>query len=115
MTGRGRATTETETRIRWKGECLSDPLVKFDATMSDDTAAELEARLAEQDTFEPPESFVEQANVADPAIYDEFEEEGPDAWERAAELLDVSYDIEAWASADTGGVRSALEPVLPQD
>jgi len=34
---------------------------------------------------------------------------------RAAELLDVSYDIEAWASADTGGVRSALEPVLPQD
>jgi len=34
---------------------------------------------------------------------------------RAAELLDVSYDIEAWASVDTEGVRSALEPVLPQD
>ena len=35
--------------------------------------------------------------------------------ERAAELLDVSYDIEAWASADASAVRSALEPVLPQD
>jgi hypothetical protein len=34
---------------------------------------------------------------------------------RAAELLDVSYDIEAWASVDAGAVRSVLEPVLPQD
>ena len=34
---------------------------------------------------------------------------------RAAELLDVSYDIEAWASVEVGAVRSALEPVLPQD
>ncbi|MFC6757165.1 MULTISPECIES: acetate--CoA ligase [Haloarcula] len=55
--------------------------------MSDDEV-QLEARLEEQDVFEPPESFVEQANVADPAIYDEFEEAGPDAWERAADLLD---------------------------
>ncbi len=53
-----------------------------------DEEVQLEARLEEQDVFEPPESFVEQANVADPAIYDEFEEEGADAWERAAELLD---------------------------
>ncbi len=50
--------------------------------------AQLEARLEEQDTFEPPESFVEQANVADENIYDEFDENWPEAWERAAELLD---------------------------
>ncbi|MDS0282257.1 acetate--CoA ligase [Haloarcula onubensis] len=53
-----------------------------------DEEVQLEARLEAQDVFEPPESFVEQANVADPAIYDEFEEEGAKAWERAAELLD---------------------------
>ena len=55
--------------------------------MSDDEP-QLEARLEEQAVFEPPASFVEQANVADPAIYDEFEDEWPEAWERAAELLD---------------------------
>ncbi|WP_282351982.1 acetate--CoA ligase [Haloferax volcanii] len=50
--------------------------------------AELEARLAEQDEFEPTEEFVAQANVSDPDIYDEFEENWPDCWERAAEMLD---------------------------
>lgn len=35
--------------------------------------------------------------------------------ERAAELLDVSYDLEAWASVDADGVRTRLRPVLPQD
>jgi acetyl-CoA synthetase len=49
---------------------------------------ELEARLEEQEEFEPPESFVEQANVTDPGIYEEFEENWPEAWERAANLLD---------------------------
>jgi len=53
--------------------------------MSDDV--QLEARLEEQEAFDPPESFVEQANVSDPAIYDEFEENWPEAWERAADLL----------------------------
>ncbi|MXV64088.1 acetate--CoA ligase [Natronorubrum sp. JWXQ-INN-674] len=48
---------------------------------------ELEARLEEQETFEPPESFVEQANVTDPGIYEEFEEDWPECWERAADLL----------------------------
>ncbi|WP_336326110.1 acetate--CoA ligase [Halovenus sp. HT40] len=56
--------------------------------MSDQPDVELEARLAEQEEFEPPESFVEQANVSDEGIYEEFEENWPDAWERAAELLD---------------------------
>jgi acetyl-CoA synthetase len=57
--------------------------------MSDEELdVELEARLEEQEEFEPPEAFVEQANVSDPAIYEEFEENWPDAWERAADLLD---------------------------
>jgi len=50
--------------------------------------AELEARLEKQEEFEPPEPFVEQANVTDPGIYEEFEENWPEAWERAANLLD---------------------------
>ncbi|WP_424009470.1 acetate--CoA ligase [Haloferax denitrificans] len=56
--------------------------------------AELEARLAEQDEFEPSEEFVAQANVSDPDIYDEFEENWPECWERAAEMLDwdEAYD-----------------------
>ncbi|WP_436347634.1 acetate--CoA ligase [Natronorubrum sp. FCH18a] len=56
--------------------------------------ANLEARLEEQETFDPPESFVEQANVTDPGIYEEFEENWPDCWERAADLLswEEEYD-----------------------
>ncbi|KZN24217.1 acetyl-coenzyme A synthetase [Haladaptatus sp. R4] len=61
--------------------------------MSDDTV-ELEARLEEAESFEPPESFVEQANVSDPEIYDEFEENWPGAWERAADLLDWYEDYD---------------------
>ena len=53
-----------------------------------DNEGQLEARLTEQDVFEPPASFVEQANVSDPDIYDEFENEWPGVWERAADLLD---------------------------
>ncbi|WP_248897283.1 acetate--CoA ligase [Haloplanus halobius] len=55
--------------------------------MSDDDI-ELEARLEEQATFEPSDAFVEQANVSDPDIYDEFEENWPECWEGAADLLD---------------------------
>ncbi|MFB6194282.1 MAG: acetate--CoA ligase [Halobaculum sp.] len=56
--------------------------------------AELEARLESRASFDPPASFVEGANVTDPAIYEEFEENWPNCWERAAELLDwtESYD-----------------------
>jgi acetyl-CoA synthetase len=56
--------------------------------MSDPEDTQLEARLAEQEAFDPPESFVEQANVSDPSIYEEFEENWPECWERAADLLD---------------------------
>ncbi|WP_263019533.1 acetate--CoA ligase [Natronobiforma cellulositropha] len=59
---------------------------------SGDADGELEARLAEQDSFDPPESFVEQANVTDEGIYEAFEEEWPECWERAAALL--SWDEE---------------------
>ncbi|WP_121822080.1 acetate--CoA ligase [Halostella salina] len=56
---------------------------------------QLEARLEEQEAFEPPESFVEQANVSDEAIYDEFAENWPDCWERAADLLDWEEEYDA--------------------
>ena len=50
--------------------------------------AELEARLEEQDEFEPPAEFVEQANVTDESIYEEFDKNWPECWERAADTLD---------------------------
>jgi acetyl-CoA synthetase len=59
-----------------------------------DPDVELEARLAEQDSFDPPESFVEQANVSDPGIYEEYEAEWPDCWARAAEMLDWFGDYD---------------------
>ncbi|UIP00243.1 acetate--CoA ligase [Halobaculum sp. CBA1158] len=55
--------------------------------MADDDV-ELEARLEEQEVFEPADSFVEQANVSDADIYDEFDENWPECWEAAADLLD---------------------------
>jgi len=63
--------------------------------MSDDAPdVELEARLAEQERFDPSETFVEQANVADEGVYDEFDENWPECWEAAADLVDwdQSYD-----------------------
>ena len=57
-------------------------------TEDDEADVQLESRLAEQEEFEPPASFVEQANVSDESIYEDFEENWPDEWERAAELLD---------------------------
>ena len=53
-----------------------------------DPDVKLEARLAEQDSFEPPADFVEQANVTDPDIYDEFESNWPNCWTQAADMLD---------------------------
>ena len=51
-------------------------------------SVELEAWLEAQESFEPPASFVEQANVTDPGIHEAFEENWPDCWERAADLLE---------------------------
>ena len=55
---------------------------------------QLEARLAEQEVFEPSESFVEQANVSDPEMYEEFEENWPECWEAAADLLEWETDYD---------------------
>ena len=55
--------------------------------MSDEDVS-LEAHLEEQDTFEPPAEFVDQANVTDEGIYEEFEKNWPDCWESAAEVLE---------------------------
>ena len=35
--------------------------------------------------------------------------------DRAAVLLDVSYDLEAWASVETDTIRASLSTALPQD
>ncbi|MDS0298208.1 acetate--CoA ligase [Halogeometricum sp. S1BR25-6] len=59
-----------------------------------DGDGELEARLVEQEEFEPSDEFVEQANVSDPDIYEEFEENWPQCWERAAEMLDWYDDYD---------------------
>ena len=62
--------------------------------MSDSEDTQLEARLAEQEAFEPPAEFVEQANVSDDSIYEEFEANWPDCWERAADLLEWETDYD---------------------
>ena len=57
--------------------------------MTDESGdGQLEARLAEQEAFEPSDDFVEQANVSDESIYEEFESEWPECWTRAADMLD---------------------------
>jgi len=61
--------------------------------MSDEDV-QLEARLEEQEVFEPPETFVEQANVTDEGIYEEFEDNWPECWEGAADLLDWEEDYD---------------------
>jgi len=62
--------------------------------MPENQDVELEARLEDRERFEPPESFVSQANVSDPSVYERFEEDWPECWEEAAALLDwdESYD-----------------------
>jgi hypothetical protein len=51
------------------------------AVMSEEDT-ELEARLAEEDAFEPADSFVEHANVSDPSIYQISTTTGPAAGTR---------------------------------
>ncbi|HEY2603997.1 MAG TPA: acetate--CoA ligase [Thermoleophilaceae bacterium] len=54
---------------------------------------DLEVLLKDEDVFEPPEKFVEQANFSDPAIYDEAEKDFEAWWEGWAKELDW---IEPW-------------------
>ncbi|MBX0324038.1 acetate--CoA ligase [Halomicroarcula sp. F13] len=44
--------------------------------------------IGDRPTIDPPRWFVEQANISDPAVYETFEQEWPDCWDRAADLLD---------------------------
>ncbi|MHC3439424.1 acetate--CoA ligase [Natrialbaceae archaeon A-gly3] len=82
--------------------------------------AQLEARLTEQDTFEPSAEFVEQANVSDPSIYEEFEENWPECWEQAAEFLEWEEEYDEVLVEDdaptyqwfTGGELNASENCL---
>lgn len=57
------------------------------AEEDNNTDGQLEARLREQEYFRPPTSFVGQANVSDPAIYDRFDE-FPDGFEEYANMLE---------------------------
>ncbi len=62
--------------------------------MPDVNDSGLGAHRPASERLAPPERFVDQANVADPDVYDAFEADWPGAWERAAELLtwDRPYD-----------------------
>ncbi|WIV67916.1 acetate--CoA ligase [Natrialbaceae archaeon AArc-T1-2] len=42
----------------------------------------------------PPSSFVEQANVTDEGIYETFEDEWPECWDRAGSLLEWDQEYE---------------------
>ncbi|EMA51172.1 acetate--CoA ligase [Halococcus thailandensis] len=55
--------------------------------MTTDDELTIESRLAEQEYFEPPTEFVGQANMADPAVYDRFDE-FPEGFEEYAAMLD---------------------------
>ncbi|OYR41239.1 acetate--CoA ligase [Halorubrum sp. Ib24] len=44
--------------------------------------------VADDDAIEPPTGFRERAVASDAGVYDAFATEGPDAWRRAADLLD---------------------------
>ncbi|HEY7472616.1 MAG TPA: acetate--CoA ligase [Gemmatimonadota bacterium] len=52
------------------------------------TPSTIESRLTEERLFEPPPLFVAQANMADSAIYERFDEDYPEAFAEYAELLD---------------------------
>lgn len=56
--------------------------------MGDDDRSGRATTPAEGASIEPPEWFVEQANVHDPSVYEQFEAEWPDCWARAGDLLD---------------------------
>src|SRR5262249_36686106 len=63
--------------------------------------AQIAVHWREEEYYEPPESFVAQANAADPAIFERFSEERfPDCFKEYADLLtwDASWDTTLDAS-----------------
>jgi acetyl-CoA synthetase len=57
--------------------------------------------LEGHEQVDPPAAFVEQANVSDPSIYEEFEDDWPDCWGRAADLIDWETDYDEVLDAST--------------
>jgi acetyl-CoA synthetase len=55
---------------------------------SSQNPATIESRLTEERVFQPPASFVGQANMTDPGVYERFDAGFPDAFAEYAELLD---------------------------
>ena len=69
------------------------------------TEAQIAVHWREEDYYQPPAKFVEQANAADPAIYDRFSEEHfPDCFTEYADLL--SWDERWHTILDTSTPRS---------
>ncbi len=54
-----------------------------------------EMGMAGNDSVVPPREFVKQANVADPGVYEAFDENWPDCWGRIASFLDWSRDYKS--------------------
>ncbi len=67
--------------------------------------SDLETRLSVEGTIEPPASFVDQANVTDESIYDTFATAWPDAWGRAADLLDWDREYDQVFDGETAPYR----------
>ena len=59
--------------------------------------------LGDRPAIDPPAWFVDQANVAEPSVYDRFERAWPDCWRAAADLL-------AWDESPTETLRGADGP-----
>ncbi|WP_435320433.1 acetate--CoA ligase [Haloarchaeobius sp. TZWSO28] len=68
--------------------------------MSDGSESAATAGSGETESVAPPESFVQQANVTDPSIYREFEEDWPEGWRRAADQLTWSRQYDSVLSTD---------------
>jgi acetyl-CoA synthetase len=51
------------------------------------TPSTLESRLSEERVFQPPASFVAQANMTDASVYDRFDRDYPECFAEYAELL----------------------------
>ena len=59
----------------------------------------------EEEYYYPPESFIQQANAADPAIFDRFSEDNfPDCFKEYSDLL--SWDTPWQTILDTSKPRS---------
>jgi acetyl-CoA synthetase len=71
--------------------------VERDASVSD---AHIAVHWREEESYQPPDSFIAQANASDPAIFERFSEENfPDCFKEYADLL--TWDAEWHTTLDT--------------